>query len=241
VEEVFRGNLQETLGLGAFTVMIFRSLIIRGTAGSAAAMLIACGGNGTFPPFGGIATSAQRAFSSTKSDCTVPKYYVFHGSCLRGPLSTARKTYHLAAYKGFTVSVTLAKNDAPPGSALDFADATGNGDITGTYRGHVFPRYPNPCNASSCPGKAFLYALFYFRAKSVIQFIGSSTLTIVNAKDYPHSDSCLFAALNTQGPGSRLGWEPLGENGGPTGKRLSFTFNEPKAVPGAGSLAIACN
>jgi hypothetical protein len=209
---------------------------------AATAALSACAGNQSMPAFERSQTNGSTfEHPATSPFCMFPNFYTFDGSCTQAGLQDAGQTIQLQPYQGFTLSLTLPKNNAPYGSTIVLADATGHDDITGKYKGRPFPLYPKPCNAKSCPGKAFLYFEIDFTTNASLDVMGNSSITVVSANGYPGTKGCLFAGLNTKRSKNRLGWSPLIRTTGPKGKKLKFTYNVSSYPPGAAAVAIACD
>jgi hypothetical protein len=199
-----------------------------------ATALTACGAPTLTPNVSaGIGTS----FNRVRVQCEIAGYYTFHGQCASGSLPRSGKTYRLKAYRGFTVTFSLPKNNAAPGTSIVLADATGKGDITGTYDKHKFPLYPSPCAASSCPGKAFLYLELDLRAKSALHATTNGTAAITSVNGYPGT-KCSFAGLEKR---TRFGWVPFNVPPvTPRGKKLQFSLDLNGTPPGPAAVAVTC-
>jgi hypothetical protein len=106
----------------------------------------------------------------------------------------------LAAYQGITLKMQWAAPHPPLSNTFISGDATGNGDITGTYHGRVFPKYGSiKCidpffHRIACPGKVFLYTVTANATSFEIGFSSSPKWVITNKRAYPGT-KCIIASL----------------------------------------------
>jgi len=138
--------------------------------------------------------------------------------------------FKLPAYRQISASFKLPPYRKAREYAFTFADATGKGDI-GKLHGHGFPRYPNPCGGSNCPGTAFLYV--------GIRVTGPGPLAPAPS---------IFAYRKDGGfPGTTCGeaelqngaWDTFGATTAPVGDKLTFD-SAIAYVMGTVSIAVYC-
>ncbi len=209
------------------------SLIRSGAAAAAAALAFAaCAGNGTVPSSSalpGTADSLRAAAPDGKIPCPLPVGWTFGGTCDTVPLTTQGGKGTLPAYKGFTLTSTLATNNAAKGTALAFQDATGNGDITGTVKGAKFPVLKN----------ALLY-LAALNTGKAFTFNGTPAIAIKSTSAIK-GKSCVLNELKAKGKGYT--WDSTPIQAAVKGKTVSFpSLPVPQSVPaGAFFLAFSCS
>jgi hypothetical protein len=172
-----------------------RSLFLRLLIASvAAASLAACSNAGTVP---GVAqqnlerTPTRDATKGSTSLCNLPRMWHFNGSCKAFAMKKAGTTVALDQYRGLTVTITWP-GDHPPQNDNKFVTsvATGDGDITGKFKGRKFPAYGSiPCEdpyfrKTSCPGEAFLYNFFENSSSFEIGWDNTPKFTIENSGSF---------------------------------------------------------
>ncbi len=160
---------------------------------AAAAALVGCAGAG-IDPFG-ISARPAAARVAMANPCAISNFYVFHGACVEGRVAASGGSFHLPTYRGLSLTLTFPQNDGGGKPVMLLGDATGRGDITGTYRGKPFPHYPKPC-ASTCPGTAFVYLVR--QAFTAFVATGPNALTIENAGTFP-GHTCFGIGLGPRG------------------------------------------
>ena len=155
------------------------------------------------------------------SPCNAPWY--FHGTCIvYSPTKAGPVT--LKAYKGLTTTIKFPFDNAASATFL-IGEATGAGDITGTFQGKAFPKYGTiPCIARTgqstpCPAsKAFLYV-------QIVNAGGSTTLF--------KSTPAFVVGYTGAAPGKKCGadalevtpteaWVLLPIQGTPSGGKVTF-------------------
>jgi hypothetical protein len=129
----------------------------------------------------------------------------FGGSCSPIVLKTSGGKGGLKAYEGYTISSELSSGTQKNGQVVVFADATGNGDITGKLKGKKFPLLKG----------AFLY-LEGLNTGAAFVFNKSPGIAITAAKGFP-GKTCVLSELAATGKWTS---EPLPS--GIKGKTLTF-------------------
>jgi hypothetical protein len=136
------------------------------------------------------------------SQCGIKNYYRFRGSCTSGALPPGGATFKLSEYRGISARFTIPKNNGGGNWTFTYEDATGKGDI-GKLNGQPFPKYPNPCGVSNCPGTAFIYVAVNVAGSGQLKPKGNNVFSFVNTQGYPGA-SCQEAILY------KAGWTPIG-------------------------------
>jgi hypothetical protein len=171
-------------------------------AAVAALALAACGGHAMVPsqnfsqnPIAGGAFAVPDAGTPCS---TIKGFWQFGGACKAYSLTAAGATYKLPYYKGIALHVTVGKNSATKSIPFLLGDATGKGDITGTYKTKKFPPYSTKtCAKSPCAGTPMLYFEAFNQTKTSVKVTGDSGLLVLS-KTFP-GKSCFPALLGTKG------------------------------------------
>jgi hypothetical protein len=206
------------------------SLIRSGAAAIVAALAFAaCAGHGLVPSSSGLPSSTGNAVHvaaapAAGNPCPIAYGWPFGGSCDPVALATTGAKGKLKGYMGFTLTSTLATNNAAAGTYLVFQDATGKGDI-GKYKGKKFPADKN----------AILY-LAALNTGAAFTFNATPAIKITSTKAIP-GKACSLDQLST-----KLKWGPSGLTGKPKGKTVTFlSLPVPQQVPaGTFYLAFSC-
>jgi len=109
-------------------------------------------------------------------------------------------TVALASYHGIALTMVWVPPMPQQPNSFVTGDATGNGDITGTFQGSRFPYYGSVnCidalyHPITCPGKAFLYTIAVNTTSFGIGFHTTPKIEITNTRAYPGT-KCRIANL----------------------------------------------
>lgn len=200
-------------------------------------LVAACGA--AQPPAG--ARGAQSALRPATSPCDVSNEWYFHGACIQHVLPASGYTFKLAKYRGYVLAIAIAKNNGNGTAKVTGSDATGKGDIGGTYKGAKFPLYGSTCHYNGkrekCPGKAFLYLHVTSDNAKEITLDGVPSATLTSEGGYSGT-KCFPADLygNTQ-------WVPqLSLAKAPQGDSLSLMLGKSSGkqfIPPHADLVLA--
>jgi hypothetical protein len=183
--------------------------IRNGALAALALALAACSGNGTVPTSsagpGGMASSAVNpAKKPTASLCSsLANTWDFQGACKSVNLKSFGGMVQLKRYSGFAVNLAVHGSDATGKVPFLFGNATGAGDITGTFNSVAFPFYGTNCvdvsaAATPCSGTAFAYIEAVNTTQTAVNLTSSPRIVITNQKPYPGT-TCTLAVLQSSG------------------------------------------
>jgi virginiamycin B lyase len=203
----------------------------------AIAALSACssGARGVLPaPIAPQAGNAPDSLTTCPSAKAQPAW-IFKGACQTGTIAGKGISIALAAYKGFTVTGSVAKTSLKKAAPFVVVDATGNRDV-GKDGGKAFPKY------TASGSKTLLYLQFVNGGTSAIRIKGKPAiqLAITDARATSAGD-CAIALL--QETGSKFTWNALAIPVKAKGSTYSIAIPSlPVALsPGAAYLALACS
>jgi hypothetical protein len=209
------------------------SMIRTGIAATAAALaLAACGGHGIVPQ----SSTPGSAFGPTQvrrmaSPCNIKGFWYFHGACKTATLTSRGNRTSLPAYRGMAVSIALGANNAKGSVKFIIGDATGNKDITGTYKGMPFPPYgTRTCQkGQKCTGKSAIYLEAFNMSRAAISISAPSQIVFASAH-FP-GKTCMLSLLESK----PAGWKPEAPFLVGAPKNGKLTIN----IPGGGIFALA--
>ena len=119
--------------------------------------------------------------------------YVFGGQCATAQITSTGGNAMLKAYNGYTVKGAFGANDEATKAVFIVRDATGNGDISGTFNSAAWPAFTGS-------GTAFLYLAVTNTSSSTVTFQATPKIVITNIKHggFPGT-SCTLYALTASG------------------------------------------
>jgi len=171
----------------------------------------------------------------------------FGGSCAQVALTRRGAKIALPAYRGYTTTLTIGKNHVRGSAAIIVAEATGNGDVHGSFEGVPLLPYANRnCVTDAarrqrqqrCPGKAFLYVqILNVSENGDITLAATPAIAVSSTVGFPGRGRCFPAALNNNG------WVPAIPYGAkPTGTTLMVASHSDHfdLEQGPTVLALAC-
>jgi len=191
-----------------------RFSIVRGVAVFVIFALAACGGRAIVPTQSsapGMPFTGDLAPRVTNPCATLGSEGVwhFHGSCLSANVKQSATLFKLKAYRGITqiLKYPAVSGKAPSKTPLITGEATGHGDITGTFQGTKFPVYGSssvPCvnqygSAASCSGKAVLYDLMVNPGTTTVNFVGSPSVALTAGSVLKKKKTCTLNQMVQDG------------------------------------------